>query len=470
MAYKIQLLIICLLTSAVFPGNARQVKQDTNSDAQSAGPSKQPSYMVLYSFTGGADGGDPNGASTDAVLVRDREGNLYGTASYGGLVNNNCPSGCGVVFKIDRSGQETVLHTFGGSPDGALPGAALIMDEEGNLYGTTIAGGAKSLPAGTVFKVDRLGHESVLYSFGGSDGNSPSGSLSRDIWGNLYGTTQAGGSFCAAYGGCGVVFKLDRQGEETILHSFSGPDGEYPGSNLTWDEWGDLYGTTQAGGNSDSGVIFKIDQKGNEKVMYSFSGGADGGSPGDLIRDIHGNLYGTAAVGGYAGSGFCLFSGGCGVVFKLDKAGTYSTLYAFQGDDGWSPYGHLLLHDCDLYGTTFFGGSGGGGFGGTIFKLDSKGKETVLYNFTGGSDGGNPNAGLIEGDQGNLYGTSVYGGPTTACGIGCGVVYELQIGRLGDSESASGQSALPAAPRNHPSYQRKPLFGSDKAGPWVAKP
>ena len=228
------LLSVCLLTIAAAGSGAGQEPQGgASKEASGGGPSPQPAYKVLYSFTGGADGGNPN-FLTGAGLLRDIEGNLYGTAYEGGLINSNCPTGCGVVFKIDRTGKETVLHAFSGSPDGASPATGLIMDLEGNLFGTTTFGGAQPLSVGTVFKVDRLGHETVLHSFGGSpDGNVPSSSLTLDIWGNLYGTTIAGGSW-----GSGVVFKLDSRGRETILHSFAGPDGESPGSNLTWDDRG----------------------------------------------------------------------------------------------------------------------------------------------------------------------------------------------------------------------------------------
>jgi uncharacterized repeat protein (TIGR03803 family) len=310
-----------------------------------------------------------------------------------------------------------------------------------------------------VFKVDRFGHETVLHSFGGSpDGNTPSSSLTLDIWGNLYGTTQSGGSW-----GSGTVFKLDTRGRETILHSLSGPDGESPGSNLIWDDRGNLYGTTGSGGSSNAGVIFKINPSGNEKVVYNFSGAADGGTPGGLIRDLAGNFYGTTATGA---SSACIF-GGCGVVFKLDRADHYSVLHSFQGSDGSTPYGRLLLQGANLYGTTFFGGDGEEMFGGTIFKLDMTGNETVLYNFTLGNDGGNPYAGLIAGDQGILYGTAAYGGSgnAAACEAGCGVVFELQTALCSNRENLS----TPLAP-SHVTYQQLPQPGIGKPGLWAAEP
>jgi uncharacterized repeat protein (TIGR03803 family) len=194
-----------------------------------------------------------------------------------------------------------------------------------------------------------------------------------------------------------------------------------PASNLTWDEWGNLYGTTGSGGNANFGVIFALSLSGKEKVLYSFSGGADGGTPGDMIRDPFGSFFGTASTGGSPG---CAPFGACGVVFELDRNGGYSVLHQFQGTDGNTPYGRLLWEAGTLYGTTFFGGSPSP-FNGTVYKLKTEGTEEVLYNFTLGSDGGNPYAGLITDGEGNLYGTASYGA-NPACLGGCGIVFELK--------------------------------------------
>jgi uncharacterized repeat protein (TIGR03803 family) len=234
-------LSVCLLTIAAAGVSAGQMPQGGPiADGQGGGPGPHSAYKVLYSFTGGADGGNPSAGGGDGPLVRDWQGNLYGTATEGGLINDNNPYGSGVVFKVDPSGKETVLHAFGGPPDGGYPLAGLIMDAEGSLYGTTLFGGTGNSPAGTVFKIDHNGKYKVLYSFSGPDGSGPSSSLTLDIWGNLYGTTNGGGEFCVPYGGCGVVFKLDPNGKETVLHSFSGMDGNDPGSNLILDEWGNM--------------------------------------------------------------------------------------------------------------------------------------------------------------------------------------------------------------------------------------
>jgi uncharacterized repeat protein (TIGR03803 family) len=260
---------------------------------------------VLYSFTGGADGGEPF-----AGVVRDAKGNLYGTTTYGGDLTCDAPYGCGVVFKVDTTGTETVLHTFTGSGgDGGNPVAGLVRDAAGNLYGTTRWYGASG--DGTVFNVDRTGKETVLYSFTGGDGSTPYAGLVRDAAGNLYGTTLDGGG-----SGYGTVFKLDKSGKETVLHSFAGPpaDGAYPFAGLVRDAKGNLYGTTGSGGPFDWGTVFKLDKTGKESVLHSFTGAADGGSPwSGLVRDARGNLYGTTSQGGSTG---CEGSG-CGVVFKL---------------------------------------------------------------------------------------------------------------------------------------------------------
>jgi uncharacterized repeat protein (TIGR03803 family) len=201
---------------------------------------------VLYRFTGGADGRNPY-----AGLVRDPAGNLYGTTYYGGS-SNNCSPGCGTVFKLDTTGAETVLHSFTGAPDGNWPLARLIRDAAGNLYGTTHQGGA--FLWGTVFKLDTTGTETVLHSFQGNpDGGSPVAGLIRDAAGNLYGTTLYGGAV-----GKGIVFKLDPTGKETVLHTFTGAAGEWPTAGLIRDTAGNIYGTTPYGGRGFAGEVFKL--------------------------------------------------------------------------------------------------------------------------------------------------------------------------------------------------------------------
>ena len=388
---------------------------------------------VLHRFTGGADGAYP-----EAPLFRDSAGNLYGTTSKGGIVNSICASGCGVVFKLDAAGEETVLYSFKGDPDGAGPSGALIRDSAGNFYGTTGYGGYGN---GIVFKLDTSGVETVLYRFGDSfDGGFPYAGVISDSAGNLYGTAYRGGTSgdCsyAIPDGCGVVFQLDKSGTETVLHSFTG-DGLGPESSLIRDSAGNFYGTTYFGYPSrlpcdtglGCGTVFKLDTTGVYTVLYTFTGATDGALPSaGLIRDLAGNFYGTTGSGGIFNN---TCSSGCGVVFKLDSTGAETVLHRFRGGaDGAYPFAPLLQYSAgNLYGTTYRGGASGcGGIGcGIVFKLDAAGQETVLHRFRGGADGANPQAGLIRDSVGNLYGTTQYGGlVNSTCTSGCGVVFKLQ--------------------------------------------
>jgi uncharacterized repeat protein (TIGR03803 family) len=265
---------------------------------------------LLYSFMGGADGQDPH-----STLIRDGAGNLYGTTLGGGDFTT-CFNGCGTVYKVDESGNHTVLHTFTGPPDGDYPLAGLVMDAAGNLYGATNGGGTGTCGGlggcGVVFKIDAQGVETIVHNFTGypNDGAGPNGTLLMDAAGNLYGTTVQGG---ASASNMGTVFKLDPQGVVTILHSFTGGrDGGAPSSQLVRDATGSLYGTTYSGGMSSCGfmgegcgVVFRVDSSGNLVVLHAFSGGADGAFPyfGGLTLDPAGNLYGVASGGGTSANG-----------------------------------------------------------------------------------------------------------------------------------------------------------------------
>jgi len=346
-------------------------------------------FSVLYTFTGGADGGAPY-----AGLVLDAAGNLYGTTTAGGTGLFDCPTGCGTVFKVDTAGNETVLHSFGEtSSDGEGPFYGyLVRDGAGNLYGTTDSGGTHG--SGTIFRVSPAGKE-VFFSFNGSDGGFPLAGLVADTDGNFYGTTYVRGGGCPPYG-CGTVFKVTSTGKETVLHSFTGaPDGDNPFAGLVRDSAGNLYGTA-TGGASGAGSVFKVEPNGKETVLYSFTG-LDGALPfGGLVRDSAGNLYGTTQTGG---------ANFFGTVFELDNTGKETVLYSFTGgSDGATPYAGLVRDSAgNLYGTTSQGGMDNIG---TVFEVDTTGKETVLYSFTGGTDGGLPYAGLVRDRAGNLYGTS----------------------------------------------------------------
>jgi uncharacterized repeat protein (TIGR03803 family) len=273
---------------------------------------------VLHSFSGGTDGASPS-----AGLIQDSKGNFYGTTYRGGA--GCCGYGKGVVFKLDPTGHETVLHRFGlPRYDGEQSAAELIRDSAGNLYGTTAFGGGGSSCSGhgcgVVFRVDPAGKETVLYRFtGGNDGAEPFAGLVRDSAGNLYGTTYYGGT-----NDLGVVFKLDRTNKETILHTFTGPpDGAGPDGALFLDASGNLYGTTSLGGETSAcsvgngcGTVYQLRHTASgwkETVLYRFDQGTGTFPMGALIRDPAGNFYGTTYQGGGTGcSGF-----GCGVVFRL---------------------------------------------------------------------------------------------------------------------------------------------------------
>jgi uncharacterized repeat protein (TIGR03803 family) len=365
-------------------------------------------YTVLYSFKNGPDGGFPA-----ASLTLDNAGNLYGTADGGGFAGRGVCNrgGCGVVFKLDPSGNETVLHTFNGYPGGGMPGAALLRDAAGNLYGTTAQGGTIACPwkgwgCGVVFKLDPSGTETVLHTFTGRpDGAFSTSSLISDSAGNLYGTSQGGGEW-----GNGSVFKLDAAGDLTIMHSFSGGrDGDQPMAGLTRDAAGNFYGTTFGGGPSANGVVFRLDAAGRETVLHAFTGGADGANPSSgVVLDPAGNVYGTTFNGGSGKS--------CGVVFKLDPFGRETVLHNFKGPDGYCPASLIRDDSGNLYGVTQLGGAGYG----VVFKVDTTGRETVLYTFKGLADGSAPAAGVVLDAAGILYGTTQLGGA-----YGAGVVFKI---------------------------------------------
>jgi uncharacterized repeat protein (TIGR03803 family) len=338
-------------------------------------------FSLLYSFAGGSsDSADPY-----HTLIQGSDGNFYGTTLAGGTSN------AGTIFKITPSGTESVFYSFAN-----IPYAGLVQSSDGNIYGTTASGGTSG--RGTVFKITPSGSESVLYSFpaGSSD---PYTGLIQGSDGNFYGTTGAGGT-----NDDGTVFKITPSGTETVLHAFakSGSDGETPYAGLIQGSDGNFYGTTYFGGASGFGTVFKVTPSGTETVLYSFAGGSDGEHPyAGVIQGSDGNFYGTTYQGGTSGNG---------TVFKLTPGGTETVLYTFAGgsSDGAYPEAGLIQgSDGNFYGNTLQGGAGGLG---TVFKLTPSGTETVLHAFAGGSDGANPSANLVQGSDGNLYGSTGAGG------------------------------------------------------------
>ncbi len=374
-------------------------------------------FTVLHSFCSQSKCTD--GANPWAGLVQDAAGNLYGTTAGGGALSGG---GAGTVFKIDTSGTETVLYSFcsvSDCADGDGPFATLVLDAQGNLYGTTVVGGGTGCGGpgcGTVFKVDTSGNETVLYSFAGgtTDGCFPYGGVVLDAAGNLYGTTNVCGSSSE-----GAVFKVDTSGTETVLHNFTGgaKDGGYPMfSSLLLDKKGDLYGVTPLGGPSDSGVLYKLSSSGEFIVLHSLEGPC--GTP---AMDTQGNLYGSASAGGRHGNG---------TVWKVSPKRKLTVLHKFRQADGMKPRAGVVLDaEGNLYGTTWRGGPHS--VDGTVYELNTKGVLTVLHSFAYASDGAEPYGNLILDAAGNLYGTAWVGGNyNDKCQSyrneqGCGTVWKL---------------------------------------------
>jgi uncharacterized repeat protein (TIGR03803 family) len=349
-------------------------------------PSSNGSWTetVLYKFSSVWDGAGP----VDS-LIRDSKGNLYGTTNEGGNVNSYCGSGCGTVFELSPPTEPggawtlTTLYRFKGGTDGAESSAPLIMDEKGNLYGTTTDGGMVYTCCGTAFMLSPpttpggSWTETVLHDFGiGNDGTIPVAGLYRDSQGNLYGTTQGGGGR-----GPGSVFRLAPPSSggtwtETILYAFTGgTDGGAPGSALV--RYKDsLYGTAASGGDLSAcdtgltqgcGVVYQLTAERNGTwsfaVLHAFTGSTDGSSPkAGLVVDPSGNLYGATLYGGDNSNPTCrgTYYQGCGVVFELspkNETWTENVLHTFEATDGYEPIGTLLASHGALWGMTLVGGN-----------------------------------------------------------------------------------------------------------------
>jgi len=392
--------------------------------AVAAAPAAQgQTYSVIHNFTG-SDGDSPQ-----AGLTFDKAGNLYGTTRYGGSHN------AGTVFKVTRHGSGwlfTPLYNFTGGYDGSNPDSRVVFGPDGSLYGTTTFGG--QYRSGVVFRLRPSASacktaicpwtETVLYSFTGqSDGAVPEGDLVFDQAGNIYGTTFAGGqgNCVPLFSGCGAVYELTpSQGQwtPTVLHTFTGlSDGGAPTSGLIFDQAGNLYSTTYAGGAYSLGTAFELTPSGagwTESVLHDFAGGNDGANPeAGLVFDSSSNLYGVTAFGG---------SHIYGTAFELQASNggfSYSILYNF-GVESETPVPTLTLDSAgNLYGTAQSGGTGGVG---AVFQLSPSGGSwnyTSLHDFTF-STGGYPLGNVIRDAIGNLYGTTPYGGTGQD-----GVVYEI---------------------------------------------
>ncbi len=329
------------------------------------------------------------------------KGTLYGTTWAGGKGETILLDNCGTVFTITPAGSERVLYSFQGGHDGSQPTASLL-DVSGTLYGTTKGGGGYGAychgGCGTVFSITTSGKERVLHVFGrgDSDGEIPEASL-IDVNGTLYGTTEDGGK----HGG-GTVFSVSTTGKEHVLYSFNGkPNGVEPDAGLV-DVNGTLYGTTSLGGKDNRfGTVFSITTAGTEHVLYSFRERHDGNGPEAGLVDANGMLYGTTAGGGKEEQG---------TIFSVTTSGAEHVLHDFTGiPDGDNPRANLTYVKGTLYGTTQDGGAYGSGNSGTVFSSSTSGTVTILHSFGGGSDGLQPDAGLLE-VKGTLYGVTPIGG------------------------------------------------------------
>jgi uncharacterized repeat protein (TIGR03803 family) len=298
------------------------------------------------------------------------------------------------------AGTLTILYSFTDGADGELPYSTPLLTRHGALYGTSLFGGGVGDDGGTVFELTPTGKEKSLYQFSGqADGDGPNSTLIRDAAGNLYGTTQGGGN---AYGG--TIFEIAPDGTETVLYTFQGTsDGQYPMGGVLMDASGDLYGTTNWGGTYSWGTIFKLTPGGSFSVLYNFTGGKDGGGPfGPLVMDQNGNLFGVTDYGGDWGT---CGGGGCGVAFRLGTDGTETVLHKF-GKRTWDyePSSGLIFDSQgNMYGTT------SDQFGGGLYRLAPDGTEKILHKFSG-PDGVEPAGQLAMDSKGNIFGATIYGG------------------------------------------------------------
>ncbi len=378
-----------------------------------AGALPAQTVTTLFSFD------DANGELPQGALVQGTDGNFYGATIQGGA---SCPPyGCGTIFKITPSGTLTMLHTFD-STDGNHPNG-VIQATNGNFYGTTAAGGANG--KGTVFEITPSGTLTTLHSFDGTDGQSPEAALIQATDGNFYGTTYRGGAndICPPRRSvtCGTVFKITPSGTLTTLASFGKAGGYFPFSPLIQATDGNFYGTTPYS-------VFKVTPSGTLTTLASVSSSYAG-----LVQATDGNFYGTTE---YGGNDAC--DGGCGTVFKVTPSGTLTTLLSFTNSA--NPIAALIqATDGNLYGTTGVGGAnndcGGSAPGpigcGMVFKVTLSGALTTLFSFDS-ADGAGPQAALVQGTNGEFYGTTAVGGASGACSsqgyVGCGTVFSLSAG------------------------------------------
>lgn len=395
-----------------------------------AGTLPAQALTTLYSFCTGSSGNCPDGQNIYAGLVQGLDGNLYGTTYQGGTY------GGGTVFKINSSGSLTTLYDFcalSGCADGQYLYAGLTLAANGKFYGLTQGGGTAGY--GTVFSITPAGVMTTVYNLCSqsncADGGYSYGGLFQSTNGAFFGTTYIGGNSNSQ----GTVFQITSGGALTTLHQFCQgfecPDGSSANGGVIQASDGNLYGTTNGGAGSgyaqglgNGGTVFRVTPGGGYTRLYGFCaviGCLDGYGPkAGLVQGSDGNLYGTTYQSGAYGD--------YGTVFKMTMSGSLTTLHSFCAvngcPDGANPVAPLIqATDGNFYGTTQFGGANNGG---TVFRITPGGTQTTLYSFcaqAGCADGQSPYAGLFQGTDGNLYGTTYQGGAA-----GKGTVFKLSVG------------------------------------------
>jgi uncharacterized repeat protein (TIGR03803 family) len=376
-------------------------------------------FTSLDSFDS-TDGANPS----LMTLAQGPDGNFYGTTFYG-APNATCKGGgCGAIFRVGASGTLVKLHSFCQQtkcPDGQSPYAGMVLAADGNFYGTTFFGGSGSCGGGcgTLFKITPEGTFTTVHSFDKTDGWAPYAQLLLAADGNLYGTTYQGGT-----NDLGTLYKITRSGKLATLHSFDGTDGSYPYAGVVQGVDGNFYGTTFYGGSSTCangcGTVYKITPSGTLTTIHRFDSTTGYYPWGGVVQGSDRNLYGTT----YQGGSSC--KGGCGTVYKVTPGGAFTTLYNFAGPDGSYPETSLVRGtDGNFYGTTGQGGANGNT--GTVFEITPAGTLTTLHSFDV-TDGSGVSNGLLQGTDGNFYGTTTYGGSDKACVGYCGTVFSISVG------------------------------------------